>query len=161
MSDPKQVIYFFELNQRIIRLQTEGITHLESLIQPPFRGNCLNWVTGHLIENRNNILDVVGLDKIWGTEKIDLYKRGSEPVTSDSSCINFEELLNDLEKTLEILIPHLKSLPNDFYNRENKPEDVRNARLDKLTFFLWHEIYHIGQMELLRQLTGKDDSIIP
>ena len=161
MTDYNQIIYFFELNQRIIRLQTEGITHQESLIQPPFRGNCLNWVLGHIVENRNNILEVMGLEKIWGNEKCDLYKRGSNPINPDSECINFENLMGDLEISLESLLPHLQSLPIEFFNLENKPENIRNTRLDKLIFFLWHETYHTGQLELLRQLTGKNDSIIP
>ena len=161
MTDANQVIYYFELNQRMIRLQTEGITHQESLIQPSFKGNCMNWVLGHIVENRNNILEAMGLKKIWNDEKCYFYKRGSNPITPDSKCLNFDELLGDLEISLETLLPHLRSLPEGFYNLENKPENVRNTKLDKLTFYLWHETYHIGQLELLRQLAGKNDSIIP
>jgi hypothetical protein len=29
-----------------------------------------------------------------------------------------------------------------------------------LHFLLWHEAYHLGNLEILRQLTGKDDKVI-
>jgi hypothetical protein len=29
-----------------------------------------------------------------------------------------------------------------------------------LAFLNWHEAYHVGQLELLRQLAGKNDQVI-
>jgi hypothetical protein len=37
------------VTQRVMRLNVEGISHEESLIQPQPAGNCLNWVIGHLV----------------------------------------------------------------------------------------------------------------
>jgi uncharacterized damage-inducible protein DinB len=31
---------------------------------------------------------------------------------------------------------------------------------ERLAFAHWHETYHVGQLELLRQLTGKNDKVI-
>jgi|GEM_PF-5021639 len=31
----------------------------------------------------------------------------------------------------------------------------------QLSFLSWHETYHTGQTEYLRQLAGKDDQVIP
>src|SRR6266567_943099 len=35
--------------QSVVRLNVEGISHKESLIQPQPAGSCLNWVIGHLV----------------------------------------------------------------------------------------------------------------
>src|SRR4051794_4037563 len=49
-------------NVGIIKAQTAGLTHDESLLQLPFRGNCMNWVIGHILEGRNTILDLLGAE---------------------------------------------------------------------------------------------------
>jgi len=55
---------FYARNVEIIKMQTENITQEESLIQLPFRSNCLNWVVGHVLANRCNILDLLGADDL-------------------------------------------------------------------------------------------------
>jgi uncharacterized damage-inducible protein DinB len=35
-----------------------------------------------------------------------------------------------------------------------------DTRAEHITFSIWHETYHVGQLELLRQLAGKNDKII-
>ena len=37
------------VTQLVMRLNVEGISYEESLIQPQPAGNCLNWVIGHLV----------------------------------------------------------------------------------------------------------------
>ena len=34
------------------------------------------------------------------------------------------------------------------------------SRGEQIAFSNWHETYHVGQLELLRQLAGKDDKVI-
>ena len=38
----------FARNANVIKMQTKDLTHADSLRQPPFQGNCLNWVLGHI-----------------------------------------------------------------------------------------------------------------
>jgi hypothetical protein len=38
----------YQNNHEIIHKQIAGISQDESLLQLPFRGNCLNWVVGHI-----------------------------------------------------------------------------------------------------------------
>ena len=70
-------------NLEIINMQTDGLTHEQSLIQLPFRSNCMNWVVGHLLTNRCNILRLLGADDIRSTVDLDHYERESQPVTGD------------------------------------------------------------------------------
>ena len=60
MIDPGLLANGFESNTWVILKQVEGLTHEDSLIQPPFRGNCLNWVLGHIADNRNTMLRFAG-----------------------------------------------------------------------------------------------------
>ena len=42
---------------------------------------------------------------------------------------------------------------------DEKDERERTVA-ERLLFLAWHEGYHVGQTEYLRQLSGKDDKII-
>ena len=60
MISPQDLAEAFGLNQRVIKMQTADLSHQDSLLQPPFRGNCLNWVLGHIAANRDKILAAFG-----------------------------------------------------------------------------------------------------
>ena len=158
--DITTLINSFELTFGIIKLQTDGISHEDSLHQPPFRGNCLNWVLGHIIEGRNTVLSILGEKKIWDQHMVDRYKRGSEPVTNDEGAMCLDTLLSDLSKTQVTIIDTLVNLEPEKLE-ENYPFGKRESTIGEVIAFLhWHETYHTGQLELLRQLSGKNDSII-
>ena len=56
MLTPQIFTDSFERNLHVIRLQTAGLSQADSLVQLPFRANCLNWVLGHLATNRCAVL---------------------------------------------------------------------------------------------------------
>ena len=161
MIDADRLAKSFLINLQIIQMQTNGLTHADSMEQLPFRGNCLNWVLGHIVANRNRILELLGGDSIWENSANERYKRGSEPITNEEEGIlNLKVLLADLERTQERLNLILENMSLDDFNREI---DVRGDKMtlgQRLFFFYFHETYHTGQTELLRQLTGKDDAVI-
>jgi hypothetical protein len=37
---------------------------------------------------------------------------------------------------------------------------VKDSIGERLTFANWYETYHVGQLEFLRQLAGKNDTVI-
>ena len=87
MITTTHLIEAFERNIRIIQMQTEGLTHTDSLLQMPFRANCLNWVVGHVLANRDGILKSIGEETLLSDEEIEVYKRESEPVSIDGAGI--------------------------------------------------------------------------
>ena len=79
----KEMIHeLFKTNHWVFTHQTDGLTHDDSLLQLPFRGNCLNWVIGHVLVSRENILAMMGIQGTWTEEEIARYRGGSEPITS-------------------------------------------------------------------------------
>ncbi|MGC8787158.1 MAG: hypothetical protein ACP5Q1_07005, partial [Anaerolineae bacterium] len=80
MISPQELAGAFERNLEIVQAQTKGLSHADSLLQPPFRGNCLNWVLGHLVTNRDRVLALLGEVPV-GNESVQArYGYGSEPV---------------------------------------------------------------------------------
>ncbi len=150
-----------ERNLGIIQAQTKGLSHADSLLQLPFRGNCLNWVLGHLADNRNTMLRSLGEEAILGEAHARRYGYGSEPVCSDGDDIlTLEQLLATLEQSQSALAARLQAITPDELAREVE-SFLGTTTLGQLIFFLfWHESYHAGQTEYLRQLAGTDDKVI-
>jgi uncharacterized damage-inducible protein DinB len=150
-----------ERNLGIIKAQTEGLSHADSLLQLPFRGNCLNWVLGHMAENRNTMLRFLGGEAILNEAQAERYGYGSEPVCGDADDIlTLEELLTALEQSQRALAARLEEITPEELAREGQ-SFLGTTTLGQLIFFLfWHESYHVGQPEYLRQLAGKDDKMI-
>jgi uncharacterized damage-inducible protein DinB len=161
MIDPEQLANAFDLNLNIIRMQTKGLTHEDSLLQPPLRGNCLNWVLGHIVVNRNRILQALDEEPILTETEASRYESGSEPVAGkEEGILSFVMLLAALERAQEGIVTGLKRVTADTLNTEVKIGD-RSTTLGQHLFGLYfHETYHTGQTELLRQLAGTDDKVV-
>jgi uncharacterized damage-inducible protein DinB len=160
MTSSESLIDLFGVNLVVVEKQTEGLTHADSLLQLPFRGNCLNWVLGHIVAGRDGILKLLGESPIWSEEEAAPYDRGSEPITCDGNVHSLEKLLSDLNRSQALLVAALERTPQE--ELEKTIETFRGERTlgNHVAFLLWHEAYHVGQLELLRQLAGKDDAVI-
>ncbi len=161
MIDPEQLANAFALNLNIIRSHTEGLTHEESLLQPPAGGNCLNWVLGHIASNRNRILLTLDQEPVLTEAEAARYDTGSKPVTCDEEGIlKLVMLLAALERAQEGIAAGLGRLSVEALASEIEVGD-RNMTLGQRLFGLYfHETYHTGQTELLRSLTGRDEKVI-
>ena len=152
----------YERNLEIIQLQTNNLTHEQSLIQLPFRSNCLNWVVGHILTNRCNILRLLGAEELRPGVNLDHYERGSQPVTSNGEgVLPLEELLRLLEDTQERLSAVFEQETEESLQRTATYRDRPERPIAYWVFFLYfHDSYHVGQTEILRQAAGMDDQII-
>jgi uncharacterized damage-inducible protein DinB len=160
MITTNQLTQAFARNQSIIQRQTVGLTHADSLRQPPFRGNCLNWVLGHLVDNRDSILGTLGAATVGG-EDIKRYAWESEPVLpDDSTALPLDELLRLLASAQETLTAALGQATPESLARTIPQGDGTTTVGQRVFFLYFHETYHVGQTELLRQLAGTDDKII-
>lgn len=158
--DAESLVQSFALTHRIIRMQTDGLTHANSLLQLPFRGNCLNWVLGHIIAGRNTALKLLREPPVWDKEDATRYSTGSEPIRMDEQALPLNRLLDDLDRSQQRIVASLEQIPPEGLaalvdsGRGERPLGQTLAGLH------WHETYHTGQLELLRQLAGKNDSLI-
>ncbi len=154
MIHPELLAGGFERNTWVLHQQIDGLTHEESLLQLPFRGNCLNWVVGHIVENRNRVLALVNLPPLWTEER---YKTGADPITEDSQALRFEALMDYLDRSSTQVGEGIRQLALE--DIEKVVTDNGRTLGQGLLGLYWHETYHIGQTELLRQLAGKNDAI--
>lgn len=152
----------FQRNIRVIKMQTEGMSHEQSLVQLPFRGNCMNWIVGHIVTNRNNVLKLLEASDKAGEIDVSRYQRDSDPITVDSEqVIPLEKLMEMLDRSQEHLDRLLEQLTDE--HLERKVAFFGNTEMsvsEWLLFFYFHDTYHTGQTEILRQAAGMDDKVI-
>jgi len=162
MVSPEELAGAFARNWSIIKSQTNGLTHTDTLLQPPFRGNCMNWVLGHILDTRNGVLKVLGESPVVSeTERVRPYGHGSEPVCGDGEgVLKLEQLLEKFESSQRAIEAGLKRISPEELARETRDHRGPVTAAQRLFFLYFHETYHVGQAELLRQLAGTNDHVI-
>lgn len=150
------LVQILKTNRYVIREQAKDVTHEESVMQPHDPVNTFNWVLGHIVQNRDEILKALGLEPQLTPEETALYQYGSEPIHGDAAAIKFERLLELFYAAHDALVTQFEAMsPDDF----DKLHDKTTLGLH-VHWLLWHETYHIGQTEYTRQITGKADKVI-
>jgi uncharacterized damage-inducible protein DinB len=161
MITNKQLTEAFERNVRIVQMQTKGLSQADSLLQMPFRANCMNWVLGHIMVNRDSILKSLGEQPLLNDQEIEIYDSESKPVIEEGAgLIPLEKMLDMLKRGQERIAACLAELAPEEFTKEIKVGDEMRTLGERLFFLYFHETYHVGQTEYLRQLAGKDDKVI-
>ena len=87
----------YKRNATIIKWQADSLSHADSLIQTPYRINCLNWVLGHVAEGRDGVLEMIGTDRVADPGELDRYLYESEPILDDGpGVVSLERLLESV-----------------------------------------------------------------
>lgn len=148
-------------NLRLIKLQTEGLSNADSLVQTPYNINSLNWVVGHIAVNRDNILRLLGSEPMLSEAETARYKRESDPIKTDGEdVIPLERLLEILERGGEKITEELAAMDEAELDREIMVGERKVTLGARLYFYYFHDTYHTGQIDLLRQVAGANDKII-
>ena len=160
MIEPELIIRLMERSYGDLKGQIDGLTHDDSLLQYPFPGNCMNWVLGHILASRSSAMTALGLPPLWTDEQRAPYMRGSAPITPENAAgaMRFEDMVRALDESQAQIIAALKTKTfEDMLLVSDRPPACMG---DRLTNFVWHEAYHVGNTEPLRQLAGKNDQVI-
>ena len=150
------------VTHRAVRLNVDGISHEESLIQPQPAGNCLNWVVRHLVSAYQLVFPLLGQEPVVGEERLKPYARHAAPLENSAEALPLQELLAAFDKACERVDKGLANLDpkqlGEFatYSPTNGPKETVRSLLASISF---HQAYHAGQTELLRRIAGKPGAI--
>jgi len=150
------------LAHRVVRLNVDGLTHEESLIQPRPGGNCLNWVVGHLVWVYAGALPMLGQEPVLQQGTLSRYARGAPALRNPEEARDFGELLTAWDEATRRVDAGLAALPVGELGRPaphspaNDPEETIRSLLSTIFF---HQSYHAGQTGVLRRITGKPGAI--
>ncbi len=150
----------FRLSHYAINVNLEGFTHEESLAPPPGGGNCLNWVLGHIVASRNQILAQVGEEPALHPAVAERYKRGSEPIRAARDAAPLDLLYKAFQDSQERLLARLGGMSDADLDRSAGEAAGGGKTVGQaLAFAHFHETYHAGQVGVLRRLAGKPGQI--
>lgn len=157
---PDSLKRMFGLSSRAVAANLDGVTHEDSLWQPPGGGNCVNWIVGHLLVHRDRILQALGAEPACPPEMAARYDRGTPPIIADGPDVvpleTLRELLATSQQRLESALggadAALLSRELPFYGGTAKAETIAGT-------LLVHEGYHAGQLGILRRVHGMPGAI--
>lgn len=145
----------FTRNTRFLANQLEGISHEQSLVQPDFGANCLNWTVGHILQYRGNVASLAGTD-LSQTEGLERYARESDPITADGpGVVGFDELLERLAATEEPIDAALSAMTPEQLAETIESGERLLTRQARILFFYFHDTLHVGQADVLAELAKR------
>ncbi len=150
----------FGYNLHAFERLVNGISHAESMAQPPFGDNNFNWLVGHLVESRNELLEVIGLAPIWTAKTQMKYQTGSDPVSEPGNPgEDFDRLKADFVLTQDLLVVRISEMSEEELCQDIGDGEEESTIAATINGYIWHETYHIGQLEILRPMVGKTDKM--
>jgi hypothetical protein len=155
----KNLISLFSHNHEVIHEQLKDISQADSMLQLPFRGNCMNWVIGHILSIRDESLILLKLPGLLTDPENKIYGYGSEPLVESARASDLFDLLARLDESLKQITLQLEKLTQVELESEVKIWRGPLPLWEALSLMQWHEAYHTGQLEFLRQLAGKNDHV--
>ena len=161
MITKAQLVDGFALNKRLIELQTKGLSHADSLTQTPYNINCMNWVLGHIAVNRDNVMHLIGVEPLLSEVERSRYQSESNPITEDGlHVLPLERLLEIIADGQERIEAALEALDENQLQAEIQVGERMMPLGTRLYGFYFHDTYHTGQAELLRQVVGTNDKVV-
>jgi hypothetical protein len=137
----------------------DDVSDEQSLLQMPFEANCMNWILGHIISRRQSALEALQSTPLWGAQEQSRYKTGSNPIRHADQAIDFTTLRAELGRSLEMLRTTLLESDSEILNRVVVNDRGEKTVAEHIEGFLWHETYHLGQLEILRSFIQSDDQV--
>lgn len=143
----------------MIDLNVGDISQEESMFQPQPAGNCMNWVLGHIVKSRLEILKLLGTETSVPKGHYARYGMGGDRLVESSEALPFDEIFQTYKSLQTPLIDGIQSATEDTLCRtvENSPiGDPRQTVGNLIVLLASHEAYHTGQTGLLRAMIGKE-----
>jgi len=144
-----------QFSESVIRKNAGDITHEESLRSFQPAGNGLNWVLGHLVAIRSQLLVPLGGEPVWSAAECAPYDRHAAPFTGASTVKPLAEIWKAFELTQSRLLEVAGRLAPAQLSEELPPGAPGKTRVELLAVLGFHDAYHAGQTGVIRRLLGK------
>jgi uncharacterized damage-inducible protein DinB len=151
----KYLIVQFRASNMVANVNLEAVDEDLSLHIPEIGQNSINWIIGHILVSRINLIKRFEQDYEVVGFNIDTYKRGSER-DKNTQFNSLKELKLIQKSTLDKIVEVLSEISDDEFEKSN---DNGRSLAEELFFTSFHESYHVGQIGLLRNAVGLKGAI--
>lgn len=150
MNQRQELIDSFGTTSWLVSRFAEGVSHEDSIATPPFRANSFNWVLGHILVSRDRVMALLGYDVVLQPHEKDLYETGSNTLNPEEA-VRLETLLQAMQESQERIAQCLTAVTDEELGEMYNEERGQTVQ-DRIAGLHWHETYHVGQLEILRQV---------
>jgi hypothetical protein len=156
--DSHMLAFQFGVGAFVLDRNLAGVTNQESLRAPQPGGNTMNWIVGHVVRTRNQVLGLLGDKPLFDDADFEAYGAGSTATTLplDELKRRFDALGPALDAALKRTSPQQLSAAAPFSPTGNRNETVGTL----LASIAFHEAYHLGLTGLWRRLLGKRGALL-
>jgi hypothetical protein len=158
----ESIVAQHQIGTMVMRANSAGVNHQQSLMSPAGGGNCLNWIVGHMVNARADAIRMLGAEPPFPQGKLGRYAQGAPPLNEPTEALPFENLIARFIELEQPLVNAIQGatpaqLAQPF---PNSPTGNPNETVGSmLAAFAFHEAYHLGQTGLLRRMAGLDRAI--
>jgi len=159
------IAYVFGAAHRILMANLAGVSQEESLMCARETANGINWLAGHILNSRGRLARVLRAGGPFLTDlESTYYGRGSRPIHAGDPCANLEQLADGLRESAEKISARLATMTDAELDAEIDPKlfpipPEKPTVAAMVTFLVFHEAYHNGQIGLNRRAIGKTSGI--
>ena len=136
----------FVFHDRIFHNAFENLTEALALRRPSENSNHSNWVLGHILHCRYMLANMLGLEAVDPFGEI--YWTGIE----NREYPTIAEISGHFPKISGKLMDKLSAM--DDAELDARPAPDKPCLTDIVSFFVYHEAYHLGQLGYARKLIG-------
>lgn len=153
--NPESLLRTYQRSANVLLLNLDGLTSADALWTPAPNVNSINWLLGHIISARTNVLRAVGQEPVWDDETRARYKGGSEPITGEGEgVLDLPRLMTDFTESQRRLEAGLATVTSDTLTGAAMFPQFATLT-DQLLYMHAHEINHVGHVMVVRELLGK------
>ena len=160
------LVYAFSAGHKILLANLAGVTHEESLQNAGGSANGINWLAGHILNSRTRLAARTGAPcgPIFSEQEAAWYGKGSKPIGAGDPCVPLERIVAGLEQTVGGIAARLAQMTDaeleTAIDRTMFPSPPEKPTLGAMVeFAILHEMYHSGQIGLVRRALGKASGI--
>lgn len=148
----------YSLAFRTIAMNTDGMSHDDSIRQPSPGGNCANWILGHLVSVQNEVMKLLGEAPAWDSETLG---RTAAPITSADQAIDWDVMRREMLAAEPRCLAAIGALDDAKLDEPGYPNPLGGEVTfgELLNFLAFHQTYHAGQLGMTRRLAGYDGAI--
>ena len=136
----------------------EGFSETEIHIRINDISNSMLWIFGHIVQTRYLLARQIGLDMSWSDGAP--FDRGADilPVDQYPDLVEIMLAWDNISEAINKRLPELTD--DDLAAELGFPLPVEEKTiLTGISFLVWHESYHVGQLAYIRRLLGQDQLV--
>ena len=148
MISQKMSLAMYEYSYFLVSEGIKELNHKKSMLFPPGGSNPANWILGHIMASRCNVLAMLKTDPPWDFSRCSPYIPDSKPLSPGDEVEDFETMKKAFENTQEHLLGAIRKLTA----AELEEKNGENSLGESLAGYGIHEAFHAGELAVISNL---------